>query len=258
MRRFAFVVIALIIDLVAVSLFASELKPFSVEMRSARYQLSVAVAPAADGDWRCTPTVTDLASAQVFNLPAVVLHKAIPVESTLDANGLHFRVGVSQVEAELSGALSVTDTHGAPVDSLRGNWGVWDDPLAAAYPRAYRVGHEVKAPVVIHRVEPAYPVEARKARISGIAILEAMIDEGGVLRDVRVLKGLPEGLSEAAEAAVRQWTFKPATLEGQPVPVIFNLTINFRLSSPEPPARDWRGFSIPPATTIDGGHVRWN
>ncbi len=37
------------------------------------------------------------------------------------------------------------------------------------------------------------------------------------------------GLSEEAERAVRQWKFKPGTLNGQPVDVIFNLTVNFKL-----------------------------
>ena len=44
-----------------------------------------------------------------------------------------------------------------------------------------------------------------------------------------VLKGLPMGLSEAAEEAVKRWKFKPATLNGKPVSVYFNLTVNFQL-----------------------------
>jgi TonB family protein len=232
MRRSLFTAIALLGNLAATQLFADALKPFSVQMRSARYLLSVGVAPAGDGENRYTPTVTDLVSSQVFNPPAVVLRSAIPGDSTLDANGLHFRVAVTQVGTSLSGLLTVTDTHGAVIDSLRGSWGPREDPLAAAYPGAYRVGQDVKAPVVVHRVEPLYSEDARKARISGIVIAETMIDEAGVVRDVRILKGLPSGLSEAVVDALRRWTFKPATLNGQPVQVIFNLTINFKLGIP--------------------------
>jgi TonB family protein len=43
-----------------------------------------------------------------------------------------------------------------------------------------------------------------------------------------VLKGLPLGLDQAAVDAVKRWKFKPGTLNGQPVPVIFTLTVNFR------------------------------
>jgi TonB family protein len=234
MRRSLFIAIVVLSNLAATQLFADVLKPFSVEMRSARYLLSVGVAPAGDGENRYTLTVTDLASSQVFNLPAVVLRSAIPGESTLDANGSHFLVAVTQVGTSLTGLLTVTDTHGAVVDSLRGSWGPREDPLAAAYPHAYRVGRDVKAPMVVHRVEPVYSEDARKARISGIVIAEAMIDETGVVRDVRILKGLPSGLSEASADALRQWTFKPGTLNGQPVPVLFNLTVNFKLGIPVP------------------------
>ncbi|MBK5258351.1 MAG: energy transducer TonB [Thermoanaerobaculia bacterium] len=61
-------------------------------------------------------------------------------------------------------------------------------------------------------------------------IVEAIIDRHGNVDRVRVIKGLPMGLSEAAERAVRQWKFKPGTLNGQPVDVIFNLTVNFKLN----------------------------
>ena len=104
----------------------------------------------------------------------------------------------------------------------------------------YRVGGDVKAPVVISRVEPAYPEEARVNRISGIVIVEALIDRNGDVRNVQVLKPLPYGLDQAAVDAVKQWKFRPGTLAGEPVDVLFNLTINFKLQEeadfPPPPA----------------------
>ena len=93
-----------------------------------------------------------------------------------------------------------------------------------------RVGGDVKAPVVINRVEPVYPEVARKARISGIVIVECIIDKGGNVTNVQVLKPLPFGLDQAAVDAVKRWKFKPGTLNGQPVDVIFNLTVNFKLN----------------------------
>jgi len=92
-----------------------------------------------------------------------------------------------------------------------------------------RVGGNVAAPTVINRVEPVYTEIARKARIEGIVILEAIIEKDGTVRDVRTLKPLAMGLDAAAMDAVRRWKFKPGTLNGRPVPVIFNLTVNFRL-----------------------------
>ncbi len=92
-----------------------------------------------------------------------------------------------------------------------------------------RVGGDVKAPTVTSRVEPKYTETARKARLTGVVIVEAIIDRNGNVDRVKVVKGLPMGLSEEAERAVRHWKFRPGTMNGQPVDVIFNLTVNFKL-----------------------------
>jgi protein TonB len=92
-----------------------------------------------------------------------------------------------------------------------------------------RVGGNVKAPVIITRVEPQYTEIARKARIQGIVIVEAVIDRQGNVTEARILKPLPMGLDQEALRAIRLWKFKPGTLNGQPVPVYYNLTVNFRL-----------------------------
>lgn len=96
-----------------------------------------------------------------------------------------------------------------------------------------RVGHDVQAPVALKRVEPVYAEGARKARITGIVIIEAIIDKYGVIRDAEVLKGLTPLLDYAAVDAVRQWRFIPGRLNGDAVPVLFNLTINFKLKADE-------------------------
>jgi len=93
-----------------------------------------------------------------------------------------------------------------------------------------RVGGSVKAPVVVHRSEPEYTESARSARITGVVIVEAIIDKEGNVDQARVLKGLSMGLGESAVKAVRQWKFKPGTLNGEPVATIFNLTVNFKLN----------------------------
>lgn len=95
--------------------------------------------------------------------------------------------------------------------------------------RVVMVGGDVKAPVRIRDSRPRYPLEAREARIEGIVIIQATIDKQGNVIDTRILKGLPMCLDEMAEAAVKTWKFKPATLNGKPVTVYYNLTINFSL-----------------------------
>jgi TonB family protein len=95
-----------------------------------------------------------------------------------------------------------------------------------------RVGGDVKAPIAIERAEPQYSEEAKTARDSGIVILEVEIDKSGVVRKVIVLKRLPHGLAQSAIDAVRQWRWKPATLNEQPVDAIYDLTISFKLDEP--------------------------
>ncbi|MEA2346017.1 MAG: periplasmic protein TonB [Thermoanaerobaculia bacterium] len=107
---------------------------------------------------------------------------------------------------------------------------ITEAPQPKAPDAPLRVGGDVKAPVAISKVDPVYPEVARKARISGIVIVECTISKNGDVTDIHVLKPLPFGLDQAAVDAVKRWKFKPGTLNGQPVDVIFNLTVNFKLN----------------------------
>lgn len=93
---------------------------------------------------------------------------------------------------------------------------------------ALRVGGNIKAPTKIRHVNPVYPPEAQDARVSGVVILETRIEPDGTVGDVRVLRSIPL-LDHAAEEAVRQWQFTPTWLNGQAMPVIMTVTVNFTL-----------------------------
>ena len=90
-----------------------------------------------------------------------------------------------------------------------------------------QISGNVLAPVRVHSPDPHYPEEARHARVQGVVILQTIIDKVGNVTDVRVLKGLPSGLTEAAVEAVSSWRFRPATLEGKPVAVYYLVTVSF-------------------------------
>jgi protein TonB len=108
-------------------------------------------------------------------------------------------------------------------------YGIPEGPPAVDDNAPIVVGGDVKAPEKISAPPPQYTEIARKARIQGVVIVQAIIDKEGNVTNVKVLKGLPMGLEEAAVDAIKQWKFKPATLNGRPVTVYFNLTVNFKL-----------------------------
>lgn len=93
----------------------------------------------------------------------------------------------------------------------------------------------IEPPVVRTRVEPVYPERARRAGIEGTVELEVTIDSSGKVSDVEVVRGLPLGLSEAAAAAVRRWTWKPARGPSGPVAARRTVRIRFVLSSAAAP-----------------------
>lgn len=92
-----------------------------------------------------------------------------------------------------------------------------------------RITADVVQPVLIHKVQPEYPEIARKARIQGVVILEAIITKEGNVENVKVLRRLHPILDQAAVNSVQQWHYKPATLNGRPVKVYSTVTVKFTL-----------------------------
>ncbi len=94
---------------------------------------------------------------------------------------------------------------------------------------AVRAKDQIKPPELIKKVNPFYPEEARKEGIQGVVILEIMTDEEGKVVRVKILKSDSSILNKAAIDAVRQWKYEPLILKGKPTPVIFTITVSFRL-----------------------------
>jgi protein TonB len=102
-------------------------------------------------------------------------------------------------------------------------------PPPLAEPVVYEVGRDVSAPVKLYAPEPVYPRAALLARRAGTVVVEATIDREGRVTALRALTSRGLGLEEAALAAVAEWRFRPALRRGEPVPVLFRLTVNFSL-----------------------------
>jgi protein TonB len=91
-----------------------------------------------------------------------------------------------------------------------------------------RVGQGVREPKRIGGGPPEYPALARTARVQGMVMLEAVINERGTIERIKVLKSIPL-LDGAAIAAVKEWRYTPTLLNGVPVSVLMTITVNFTL-----------------------------
>ena len=93
-----------------------------------------------------------------------------------------------------------------------------------------RITAEVKQPKLVKKVEPPYPEIARRSRLEGVVVLEAVITKTGAVEEVKILRPLHPVLDQAALNAVKQWKYEPAVLNGRPVKVYFTVTVTFRLA----------------------------
>jgi len=81
---------------------------------------------------------------------------------------------------------------------------------------------------LVHRVEPEYPEQARQQQIQGAVVLETRINPDGIVGDLKVVSGHPL-LADAAMAAVKQWRFRPHSVNGRQVEMQTRVTIKFTL-----------------------------
>jgi TonB family protein len=96
-------------------------------------------------------------------------------------------------------------------------------------PDVHRIGGDVKAPILVSKLEPEYTEEARIAKYDGSVLLSVEVGADGIVRNIRVMRGLGLGLDQKAVEAVRQWRFEPGTENGHAVTVAAHIEVNFRL-----------------------------
>lgn len=103
-------------------------------------------------------------------------------------------------------------------------------PLEDVRAIPFKLGGDLSEPRKIGGVIPVFPEAARASKTQGTVVLQTVIDEEGVVRDLEVLRSADPALDQAAAEAVRQWRFEPAKLaDGTPVAVSYVLTIRFAL-----------------------------
>ncbi|MGD0401832.1 MAG: TonB family protein [Candidatus Acidiferrales bacterium] len=95
-------------------------------------------------------------------------------------------------------------------------------------PKSIRVGGNVAAANLIHRVTPVYPNDAKKKHIQGTVLLHAVIAQDGTMKTVEYMSG-PTELTDSAINAVKQWRYKPTSLRGELIEVDTTISVVFSL-----------------------------
>jgi TonB family protein len=157
-------------------------------------------------------------------------------------------------ETSIGGASSVGAPPGRPTNKRGAGWTIllvlaaiavavfwwkwnraWQDlesglksqETASAEKAQTQVPAEVMEKLLVHRVEPVYPAEARKANLQGIIALDIVVGRDGSVVNMRALNG-PEVLARAAMDALRWWKFEPYRVNGEPAVVETTLAVEFK------------------------------
>jgi len=98
-----------------------------------------------------------------------------------------------------------------------------------------RVSSGTVAGMALSQPNPVYPPVAKAAHVQGVVILRAVISKQGTIENLEVVSG-PPMLRASANEAVKQWTYKPYILEGEPVEVETTINVNFTFGDSLSPA----------------------
>ena len=108
------------------------------------------------------------------------------------------------------------------------------EPLRSAsgvqtFPRALHIGGNIQQANLITKAPPVYPPLAKAAHVEGTVRFEVTIGGDGIVQNVQLVSG-PPLLLQAALEGVQQWVYKPTLLNGNPVPVVTTVDVNFTLA----------------------------
>jgi len=105
--------------------------------------------------------------------------------------------------------------------------GLKNSESVAADKPAVQVPAEVMQKLLVHRVEPVYPAEARKQNLQGIIAVDIVVGRDGSVTSMRALNG-PDVLARAAMDALRWWKFEPYRVNGEPSVVETTMAVEFK------------------------------
>ena len=83
--------------------------------------------------------------------------------------------------------------------------------------------------MAISQPQPVYPAVAKAAHVQGVVVLRAVISKQGTIEDLNVISGPPLLVASAIDA-VKNWTYRPYILNGEPTEVLTTINVNFTFS----------------------------
>ena len=152
--------------------------------------------------------------------PTIPIHIAHIDENSTPLDAAPCTICVPGATGTMSSTNSVIDSIGTSATAA--------PPPPAPVARPPRVSHMMEGNL-IYKVQPVYPTLPRAARIQGQVLLRAFISRTGTIENLQAISGHPM-LIPAALDAVRQWRYRPYILNGEPVEVETQITVNFSLS----------------------------
>jgi TonB family protein len=102
-------------------------------------------------------------------------------------------------------------------------------PVPTQAPQRIRVSAGVAQGLIASKVQPLYPEQAKAAKIQGPVLLHAIIGKDGSVQSLNIISSASPLLDQAALDAVKQWKYRPYLLNGTPVEVDSQITVNFSL-----------------------------
>jgi protein TonB len=161
-----------------------------------------------------SPDIESAATAKPAAAPIVVRNSASRAKLSTPA-----------ADVPAPGPVEIAPTaSGGSLPNILGNGGNVAEPVL----QTLNISQGVSQGLLIKKVQPVYPANALRMRTEGAVELQATIGKSGSIVTVKTLTGDPV-LARAAKEAVVQWKYKPYLLNGEPVEIQTQITVNFKL-----------------------------
>ncbi len=149
--------------------------------------------------------------------------KPAPAPLVVKGGSVHGTAKSAVLDAPAPSVIGLAAGAGAPPPDL-----VASNSGARPVLQRMNISQGVSQGLLIKKVSPVYPPTALRMHIEGAVLLLATISKTGNITDVKVLSG-DKQLTQAATDAVKQWKYKPYLLNGDPVEIQTQITINFKM-----------------------------